>query len=199
MSILTEKELDQIVDDLKSDKTIAFLTDTIYGLSCDIFSKNAVDNLFQLKGRPEGKPLIVLIPKNYPVRELVEVNDLAQKLMNTFWPGPLTIIFKTKASIAPGITPYDTLSLRMPKDRLCQEILSYYQKPITSTSANLSGEPILNDPISIVRTFPTITVINSGTRENSSPSTIVDVSGDEIKYLRIGAITKEEIENIIHS
>lgn len=198
MSIITEKEMNQIVDDLKSDKTIAFLTDTIYGLSCDIFSKNAVDNLFKLKGRPEEKPLIVLIPKNYPVRELVEVNALAQKLMNAFWPGPLTIIFKTKASIAPGITPYDTLSLRMPDDTLTQKILTLYQKPITSTSANLSGEPALNDPISIARTFPTISVMNSGTREHSVPSTIVDISSGEMKYLRIGAISKEEIEKVIH-
>lgn len=198
MSMITEKELDKAIQDLKSDKPIAFLTDTIYGLSSDIFSKNAVDNLFKLKGRPEGKPLIVLIPKGYPVDQLVEVNDLSKKLMDTFWPGPLTIIFKTKAIIAPGITPYDTLSLRMPNDPLTQTILTLYQKPITSTSANLSGEPALNDPISIARTFPTIAVIDSGTREHSIPSTIVDISSGEIKYLRIGAISKEEIEKVIH-
>lgn len=199
MSIIKVNDINQAIQDLKSDKPIAFLTDTIYGLSSDIFSKNAVDNLFHLKGRPEGKPLIVLIPKGYQVEQLVEVNDLAKKLMNTFWPGPLTIIFKTKATIAPGITPYNTLSLRMPDDTLTQTILTLYQKPITSTSANLSGEAVLNDPISIARTFPTITVINSGIREHSAPSTIVDISGDQIKYLRIGAITREEIENVIHS
>ncbi|MBR4745671.1 MAG: threonylcarbamoyl-AMP synthase [Clostridia bacterium] len=185
-----------VANELKSGNVIAFRTDTIYGLSSTIYDDNAVAKIFELKKRNDGKPLIVLVPKNFDITSLVEINENAKKLIDAFWPGPLTIIFKLKSQVAKGITPFDTLSLRMPNDDTCQKLLESVGEPITSTSCNISGEQILNNPKDIDRTF-NIMVLDGGVAFGGMPSTIVNVAVNPVQILRIGAISEQEIINVL--
>lgn len=183
-------------NELKKGNVIAFRTDTVYGLSSSIHDDNAVAKIFELKKRNDGKPLIVLVPNNFDITSLVEVNENAKKLIDAFWPGPLTIIFKLKGHVAKGITPFDTLSLRMPNDATCQRLLESVGEPITSTSCNISGEPILTNAVDINNTFD-IVVLDGGVADGGVPSTIVNVAVNPVQVLRVGAISEQKIMKVL--
>ena len=188
--------INDLVKALANDQVVAFRTDTVYGLSTNIHSDKAVANIFKLKKRNDGKPLIVLVPNSYDITKLVYVSSDAKKLIDAFWPGPLTIIFKLKGKIARGITTYDTLSLRMPNNGTCNKLLDSYGKPITSTSCNISGEQILNNAVDIAKTFD-IPVLDGGICDGGKPSTIVNCAGDKVVILREGEISKEDIYKVL--
>ena len=188
--------IEKVASEIKGGNVVAFKTDTVYGLSSVIDDDNAVDKIFKLKRRYEGKPLIVLVPLKFDISKLIKVNNNILKLTKQFWPGPLTIIGKVNCSVARGVTPYDTLSVRMPNDKVCQRLLSAVGKPITSTSCNLSGQPILTNAASIDKTFD-VCVLDGGECTGGIPSTIVDCSGETIKVLREGSIKEADIFNAL--
>ena len=198
--IITKEEISLAVNALKAEKTIAFKTDTIYGLSCLSTSKSACERLAQIKGR-EGKPLILLVSKDMNIEEYVEsIPAQAQKVIDKFWPGPLTIIFKAKYPFCETITcNKPTIAIRMPNDALCERLISAVGKPIVSTSANLSGEEPLDAPDAIFKTFKGKLpyIIDSGKSVSSTSSTIIAIDGDNISVLREGIIKKEDIESVI--
>lgn len=186
---------------LRNNEVIAFKTDTIYGLSTNVYNQMAVDGVFVAKSRYEGKPLITLVPQNYDITKLVKVSPNATKLMNAFWPGPLTIIYEEckNNGMAQKIGLNGKVSLRMPNSKLCLAILNDFGSPITSTSANISGEATPNNGSDILDAFDgkISLVIDSGVVEQNIPSTIVDASGKDIIIIRDGAIQREKIEQVL--
>ena len=196
--MIKENEIGKIVDALKNNGVIAFKTDTIYGLSCSAYSDEGIDKIFNLKGR-ENKPLILLVEKDFDISQLVYVNENAKKIIENFWPGKLTIIFKCKAKMNEKLLLNGKISLRCPSSKLCQGILNGLKQPITSTSANLSGQKVLQSPSEIEGVFKGVLVIDSGICENSLPSTIIDASEEEIKLIREGEIKFNDILKVLNN
>jgi L-threonylcarbamoyladenylate synthase len=173
---------------------IAFPTDTLYGLGCSLFDVSAVELIARLKRRDPSLAVISLIPEPSQAYGLAaEVNDVAERLMARFWPGPLSLIFQA-APIVPARVrgAGGTVALRCPKDVLCQALLARIGGPVVSSSANLSGQRPAETAEEVVRIFGNQLdlVIDAGPR-HGAPSTLVDVSGTRARLLRRGAADVE--------
>lgn len=169
---------------------IAFPTDTLYGLGCSLFDVSAVELIARLKRRDPSLAVISLIPEPEQVYGLAsEVNEIAERLIARFWPGPLSLIFQA-APIVPARVrgAGGTVALRCPKDLLCQRLLARIGGPVVSSSANLSGQRPAETAEEVVRIFGNQLdlVIDAGPR-GGEPSTLVDVSGPRARLLRRGA------------
>lgn len=202
MKILTLKEIEgntELIKDLKSNKTIIFPTETIYGLSTNAYSDETVKKVYQIKGRNFNKPLIILINNYDMLNEIIEnVTELEKKIMNKFWPGPLTIFFKQKENSK--LSKYcnvgtEIIGVRMTSSKIASAIISGINMPLVSTSANKSGEDLSSNIDEIIETFKDEVdyFIKEEITGKEKPSTIVQVQDNEIKIIREGAISKDEI------
>lgn len=189
----TQKLIDKLVEDLRNNKVVCFKTDTIYGLSCNAFSESAINKLSDLKKRKENKHYICLISKNFDYEKIVKVSKLSKKLIEKFWAGPLTLIFEPKGKSLEIPCFKKEISLRMPNDAFCQKLLEELDFPIISTSANISDYPSENDPDKLKEMFPSILICDCGKVKNINPSTLVDARGEEIKIIRVGQISEQQI------
>ncbi len=201
--MIINKNIQQLTENVKNGKIICFKTDTIWGLSANPNKKECIQNLYKLKQRELDKPFIFLISKNQNLNKLVEsISSLEQKLIDNFWPGPLTIIFKAKENL-PILSHYNnqtTIALRMPDDPLTQQILSGLDFPLPSTSVNLQNKPPLNDFNEIYSNFnnTNINILKDFTNfSQNASSTIVSVENNKINILREGQISKEKILSIL--
>ena len=171
---------------------IAFPTDTVYGLGCSLFDVSAVEMVARLKRRDLSLAVISLIPETSQVYGIAAaVSDSAERLMERFWPGPLSLIFRA-APIVPARVQGagETVALRCPKDTLCQRLLDRIGGPVVSSSANLSGQRPAETAEEVVRIFGNQLdlVIDGGPRHGGVPSTLVDVSGPRPRLLRRGVL-----------
>jgi len=173
---------------LNRSGTVVFRTETVYGLGALPDDENAVKRLYDTKKRSPDKPLQILVKNREQVELLTsEISKTADQLMEKFWPGPLTLVFK-KAKSVPDIVSANgpTVGLRMPDDPFLLVLIGLVG-PIASTSANLSGQP---DP----KTADEIKIeadllIDGGPAGTGRPSTVIDVSSDVPKILRQGDIS----------
>jgi tRNA threonylcarbamoyl adenosine modification protein (Sua5/YciO/YrdC/YwlC family) len=171
---------------------IAFPTDTVYGLGCSLFDVSAVEMVARLKRRDPSLAVISLIPEARQVEGLAsEITPIAQRLVQRYWPGPLSLIFRASAMVPPRVRGAGgTIALRVPADRLCQALLDVIGGPVVSSSANLSGQPPAETAEEVVQMFGNQLdlVIDGGPRRGNPPSTLVDVSGPRPRLLRNGAL-----------
>lgn len=129
---------------LIQEEIIAFPTDTVYGVAALASSINAIEKIYEIKGRDKDKPLIAMVPEEFDIEQLIEVpkefvNEI-RHLIKNHWPGELTLIFKMKKN--PYIVlNYDTLGIRIPNHKVALEVINKIGVPIFVTSANRSGEP----------------------------------------------------------
>jgi len=181
---------------------IAFPTETVYALAADATNDEAVNKIYDLKGRDKCKPLSLLMGSMYQASQVVEINEKAEKLALRFMPGPLTIVLRKK----PGsiISKYvnvssDKIGIRMPAHLVTLKILKAFGRPIIGTSANISGNNgDAIDPFKVMENFRDIDLIlNLGRTEYQDFSTVVDVSEPEISILREGVIPAETILNYL--
>ncbi|MBR0340999.1 MAG: threonylcarbamoyl-AMP synthase [Oscillospiraceae bacterium] len=191
----------EAADLLKKGEIVAIPTETVYGLAAQIYSDNAVRNIFKVKGRPQDNPIIVHISSVDMLPDLVmDIPDVANELIKHFWPGPLTIIFKKKKSVSDVITcGMDTVAIRFPIHSVAQKIISYTGIPLAAPSANLSGKPSpttaehcwndLNGKIPLI--------VDGGICDVGVESTVISVVGRIPTILRPGIISLEEIKEII--
>jgi L-threonylcarbamoyladenylate synthase len=171
---------------------IAFPTDTLYGLGCSLFDVSAVEMVARLKRRDPSLAVISLIPEPSQVYGLaVDVSQVAERLMQRFWPGPLSLIFRASEVIPARVRGAGgTVALRCPKDHLCQQLLGCIGGPVVSSSANLTGQRPAETAAEVVQIFGNQVdlVLDGGTRHGGMPSTLVDVSGPRPRLLRRGAL-----------
>ncbi len=174
----------------------AFLTDTIYGLSCLLMDPSAVEFLYRLKRRPANLAVVSLIPRPDDVYPLAEgVPEVAEPLMRRCWPGPLSIIFKASPLVPERVRgERGTIALRVPKNPLAHALLEAVGGPLVSSSANLSGQPPASNVVEIVRIFRNQIdlILDCGEAQTTVPSTIVDVSSGKIEFVRDGAVDVSE-------
>ena len=171
---------------------IAFPTDTLYGLGCSLFDVSAVEMVARLKRRDPSLAVISLISDPRQIYGLAsDVSPVAERLVEQFWPGPLSLIFKA-APIVPARVcgTGGTVALRCPRDRLCQSLLDFIGGPVVSSSANLSGQRPAETAEEVLQTFGNQLdlVIDGGPRRGGVPSTLVDVSNARPRLLRRGAL-----------
>jgi len=180
---------------------VAFPTETVYGLGANAFDKSAVKKIYQAKGRPSDNPLIVHISNISQLKPLVKDIPLkAQKLINAFWPGPLTIIFK-KSELIPYETSggLETVAIRFPANKTAQLLIEKSKIPIAAPSANSSGKPSPTHASHVIFDLDgkIDMIINGGHCIYGLESTILDVSENTACLLRPGSITKNMIEEVI--
>ncbi|MCL5020222.1 MAG: L-threonylcarbamoyladenylate synthase, partial [Bacteroidetes bacterium] len=156
---------------------------------------------FELKRRDKAKPILVLIPGHETVEEIARsVPEDAEVLMRKFWPGPLTIIFKASPIVSPILTARSgKVGVRLSSNQFCRELLSICKIPITSTSANLTGEPNTDSIESVNRRVldSVDLIVDSGKLGSPIPSTVVDVTTGKIRLVREGVIAFDEVERAI--
>jgi L-threonylcarbamoyladenylate synthase len=184
---------------LKSD-VVAFPTETVYGLGADVFDEKAVRKIFSLKKRPHDNPLIVHIADKKQVNLIAEsVNETAKKLINKYFPGPLTIILK-KHEVVPDVvtTGLGTVAVRMPSSKIARDFIRACGVPVAAPSANLSGSPSPTGFAHVLEDFNgKVSCILIGPQSKYGlESTVIDCSGNTPRVLRPGIITVEELRKI---
>ncbi|MHC8514397.1 L-threonylcarbamoyladenylate synthase [Sporosarcina sp. ITBMC105] len=192
----------QAVDILKSGEVVAFPTETVYGLGALATDETAVQRIYDAKGRPSDNPLIVHIGRQEDVdKYAVIVPELANKLMERYWPGPLTLVFhKRPGVIAENATPgFQTVGLRMPDHPVALELLRTLDGPLAAPSANRSGKPSPTEAAHVYHDLKgRIPLIVDGGRTGVGvESTVLDVTTEPPTILRPGGLTREMIEAVI--
>lgn len=182
---------------------VAFPTETVYGLGANALDKQAVKKIYEAKGRPSDNPLIIHISSKEDVYNYVdEVTEKHKKIMNVFWPGPITLIFKKK-SIIPYETSggLETVAVRFPENEIAQKLISVSGVPIAAPSANSSGKPSPTRASHVEYDLQgkIDMIIDGGACQFGLESTILDLSGDIPCLLRPGSVTQEMIEREIGS
>ena len=199
----TQKEdLAQAAHLLRIGEPVAFPTDTVYGLGANAQDEAAVQKIYDAKGRPSDKPLILLIHDKAQLSQFANhISDTAQTLMDAFWPGPLTLIFPllegtVSAAVTRGKT---TIGVRMPNHTVALALLELANVPIAAPSANLSGNPSPTTAAQVAADLDgRIAAIVTGSICNiGEASTIVDVCGDIPVILRQGAISAMQLEEVL--
>ena len=179
----------QVNKDIKG-KVICFPTDTVYGVGASIEDNEAINKIYNLKHRDKSKPLAVLTGSKNIEKYVLEISNEAKDLIDKYWPGALTIIFKKSNIISNKVTcNLDTIGLRMPNSQIALSILNHFGLMAT-TSVNISGSTPLNDIEEIKKHFGNeidYLVIDKEETSNVS-STIIDASSSNLKVLRQGDI-----------
>lgn len=186
---------------LQENEVVAFPTETVYGLGANAKSNEAVDKIYQAKGRPSDNPLIVHIASFEQVDEIAQdVSSIARKLMTRFWPGPLTLVLNKRANaVSEKVTPdRDTVAIRMPDHPIALALITEANLPLAAPSANLSGKPspTLAEHVSDDLTGRIAGILDGGATGVGLESTVLDCSGEMPVILRPGGITKEQLEEV---
>lgn len=187
--------LHQIVDILKNGGIIAYPTETFYGLGVKFDMEDSLKKLYEFKKRPEEKAMPLIIGnKRLLTVVAASITNLAVTLMDSFWPGPLTLIFPAKENLSGYITAgTHKVAVRIPGESFALLLAKTANFPITATSANPSGLPPAQDAETVIKYFgdKIDLIIDAGPTSGGLPSTIVDITEDKIKILREGVIKKE--------
>ena len=182
---------------------VAIPTDTLYGLAADPWSREAVARVFAVKGRAAERALPLIAADGAQVAaHLGSLPPAGQRLADQFWPGPLTLVIAAPLALAADVSGGSgTVGVRVPADAVARAICAEAGRPITATSANLSGEPATADPDQVERTLGDRIdlLMDTGTTRGGAPSTIVDVTGAEPRLVRAGAIAWDDIQQWLHS
>lgn len=186
---------------IKAGGLVAFPTETVYGLGADVFNADAVAKIFEAKMRPADNPLIAHIAHPEEMSLLAsELSDHARKLADAFFPGPLTIVVR-KAATVPLIATagLDTIGIRMPRHPLAYEILNACETPVVAPSANLSGRPSPTTWEAVAEDLDgrIDCILQGNATEIGLESTVVDCTGDVPVLLRLGAVSLEQMREVV--
>lgn len=200
-SLLDKAQIEAAGKVLREGGLVAFPTETVYGIGANALSKEAVLKIYEAKGRPSDNPLIVHISEKKDVYLYAkDVSEIAKKLMDYFWPGPLTLIFNKTDLISTFITGgLSTVAIRLPANEIARSIIEASRCPIAAPSANQSGKPSPTMAKHVIEDLDgrVDMIIDGGSAQIGLESTVLDLSGDQPVILRPGSITKDMLETII--
>jgi tRNA threonylcarbamoyl adenosine modification protein (Sua5/YciO/YrdC/YwlC family) len=182
--------IEQAVLSIDAGEVVGLPTDTVYGIGVDPLNERAVDRLFDLKGRPDHKPIGLLVASIEQAREIGEIDRVAEDLASSHWPGPLTLVVTPRVILADwvGDTQTRTVGLRVPDHPIAIELLSE-TGPLAVTSANVSGGPeAMSDAEARALFGDQVAIYLEGTAPGGVPSTVVDVTGPRPVVLREGPV-----------
>ena len=197
-----QEHLERGAEVIRNGGTVIFPTETVYGLGADALSETAAAKIFEAKGRPSDNPLIVHISSIdmlvYLIRE--PITDTTKKLIDKFWPGPLTMIFKKSAHVPDSVTAgLDTVAVRMPDHPIAFELIKKSGRPIAAPSANKSGKPSPTRGNHVICEMNgRVDVIYCGNDSRVGlESTVLDLSGEVPVILRPGGVTLEQLQEVL--
>jgi L-threonylcarbamoyladenylate synthase len=186
---------------LKEGKTVVFPTETVYGLGAHALDDKAVEKIYQAKGRPSDNPLIVHVHKSGEVEKIARnIGPNAKILMDSFWPGPLTLILQKQDHVPDKVTGgLSTVGVRIPDNNIALEILREADIPIAAPSANISGKTSPTSPSHVIEDMlgRVDCIAAGGECTIGLESTVVDMTKDNPVILRPGAITMEDITSVL--
>ena len=198
----TSIHLSRAADIIRGGGVIVYPTETVYGLGANPFDPNALNRIFCIKQRDLGKAVILLIRGEDDLDRLAaEVPPTAHYLMEAFWPGPLTLVFKADPDLPQGLLgTSSTIALRTSDAPIAQDLLARVGGPVTSTSANLSGHPPARSAIEAASQLGDRVdlILDGGTLPDARPSTIVNVASEKASIIRVGRISKEAIHRVMN-
>ncbi len=197
MSVTPALTIDQAIATLRQGHLVAIPTETVYGLAADAMCPTAINRIFALKGRPSDHPLIVHIAdaKQMPVWAM-DIPEVAYRLADAFWPGPLTFILKKQRDVPLEVTGgQNTIGLRCPDNALTLELLQRFDGGLAAPSANRFGRisPTTADHVRAEFGADTPPILDGGPCAVGIESTIVDLSGKSFRILRPGKIRHEQL------
>lgn len=186
---------------ISKGEVVAFPTETVYGLGANALDEEAVKKIFIAKGRPSDNPLIVHIAEKNELHHLVEhIPETANRLIDAFWPGPLTLIFKKGESVAPSVTAgLDTIAIRMPDHPVARSLIKEAGVPVAAPSANVSGKPSPTKASHVKYDLDgkIAGIVDGGTTGVGLESAVLDCTKEPPILYRPGGVTREEIEAVI--
>ena len=180
---------------LNNHQVIAFPTETVFGLGVFYDDERAYNLLNEVKRRREDKPYTMMLSKAEDIFKYADINPRYMNLIKKYMPGPLTILVKAKSCV-PGYVTHNTgvVGIRIPENKEALDLLNYLKKPLLVPSANRADEkPALNDEEVKTIFKDEIKVVVPGSTCKGQPSTIIDLTGNEIKLIRKGPISLEEL------
>lgn len=185
---------------LARGEIIAFPTETVYGLGGNAKFRDSVRKIYEAKGRPSDNPLIVHVATTEQVREIcTDINPMAKKLMDAFWPGPMTLVLPSRGEVSDTVTAgLSTVAVRMPAHPVARALILASGLPIAAPSANSSGHP---SPTKAEHVYHDLNekiagIIDGGETGVGVESTVVDCTLTPITILRPGGISKEQLEQV---
>lgn len=196
MRILKDCYLAEIITELFAGKTIIFPTETSYGLGCDATSQTAVNKIFDIKGRSEDKPLLIVVPTVEMARKYIVWNNTIEELASAHWPGPLTIVgvAKPDTGLARGVVSKSgTVAVRVTASPVAKFLSESLGRPIVATSGNVTNAGDVYSADQAAEMFasqpnqPDI-ILDGGMLPKRLPTTLVDASKDTILILRQGEL-----------
>lgn len=199
---IKEDEIEEAAEEIRKGNLVLFPTETVYGIGANALNEAAVKKIFIAKGRAQDNPLIVHIANREMIEDLVQdIGSLERRVMEKFWPGPLTIILKRKnKETIPNIVTanLDTVGIRMPSNLIARKLIEKAGVPIAAPSANISGKPSGTKVEDIIAELDGKVeyILDGGFTDIGLESTVIKVDGNKIDILRPGKITKEQLEEV---
>ncbi len=171
-----------------------FPTDTVYGIGCNPYNKDSVRKIYEIKSRDISKPLPVLVYSKDIAERIVFFDEFTKKIVERFWPGPLTIILKlTDENLKKSLNVTDKIAIRVPNHKCILELLKKCNF-LVGTSANISGQSSFTNPDECSRNIQNYDIfVDGGIITSKVESTIIEIENEKIKIIREGSLSKEEI------
>ena len=198
-----QSEIEEVSTILKNDGVISIPTDTVYGICARINSSKAYQNLVKVKHRPSNKSFPVLCKDLEQIKSIAVVDERALKLIKTFMPGPLTLVLNKRPDAFSyinnaGARETDEVAVRMIPSKFLNELIEKVGSPLFLTSANKSGMDVCRSLDEIEEECPTLDGMVIGDVSFGKASTIVDLTGNDIKIQRQGPISEDEIIKVVN-
>ncbi|MCI8965291.1 MAG: threonylcarbamoyl-AMP synthase [Clostridia bacterium] len=195
-----ENEIDKLAQILKKDGVISVPTDTVYGVCARMNSVEAYNNLVRVKNRPENKLFPIMCADENQIKSIAVVDEKAEKIISTLLPGPITLILKKRPEIPNYVNNGGaTIAVRMATSKALENLIRKTESPVFMTSANQSGESIAKNLDEIEKSCPLLDGMLEGNVSFGEGSTIIDCTLDELRILRQGPITMEQIIEAINN
>jgi len=179
---------------LKNGNIIIYPTDTVWGIGCDPFNQKSVDNLFKIKGKKE-EGLSILINNKELISEYCLMTKKNKKIINKLFPGPVTVILKSKVNFAKGVARNGNIAIRIPNNKTSISLAK--ENPIITTSANIHGMDVVKNMNEARKIFGNSCIYLNGEKPIGIESTIINLTGNIPKIVRIGALYGSTLEDII--
>lgn len=196
--IVKSSEMSEIISAIQNGKVVAFPTETVYGLGVKFGNGEALDRLMEAKNRDYSKAITLMVANKQDIENYAYISEDAKKIISKFMPGMLTLVFKKKKCVDSMMTNgKETIGIRIPDSDFVLSLLKE-AGPMLVTSANLSNHPNTTSTEEVLQQLDgRIDLIVDGKTEDSIASTVIDVSGKDIKILREGKISQKDIEEVI--
>lgn len=189
-----DKGIEKAVEIINQGGIVIFPTDTVYGIGCDPYNKKSVKKVYELKSREFSKPFPILVDSKETAKKIAKFDEIAEKISEKFWPGPLTIILKlTDENLKKSLNLNEKIALRVPDNKCVIKLLKKCNL-LVGTSANISNQSSFSNPEECLKNMQNFDIfIDGGVIDSKGESTIIEIENEKIKIIREGSLSKEEI------